>query len=133
VRLRVRLHAREIDDRLVAGEPPEASREGRVRRDMLLSGRNRAAVAKELRRLVVISGDRKVLGTGLHVKRKELHEFGPLILSLADQIEGEPDVQARGVILADRLVRDGESPVYWPRPESVGAAVNKARAALYLD
>jgi hypothetical protein len=132
VRLRVRLHARRIDDRLVAGEAPEASMEGRVRSDMLLDPGNRASVADALRRLVAISGDHKVLGAGLHVKRKELHDFGPLILSLADEIEGEPDVRPRGIILADRLVRDGESPVYWPRKESVEAAVNQARAALHM-
>lgn len=132
VRLRVRLHAREIDDRLVAGEAPEASMEGRVRSQMLLDASNRASVADALRRLVNISGDHKVLGAGLHVKRKELHEFGPLILSLADEIEEEPDVRARGVILADRLVRDGGSPIYWPSKKSVEAAVNQARAALHL-
>ena len=132
MRLRVRLRARRIDDRLVAGEAPEASMEGRVRSDMLLAPRNRASVADALRRMVAISGHRKVLGAGLHVKRKELHDFGPLILTLADEIEGEPDVRARGVILADRLIRDGGSPIYWPSKESVEAAVNQARAALHL-
>ena len=101
---------------------------------MLLDTRNRVAVANALRRLVEIADprERKVLGAGLHVRRKELNEFRPLILSLADEIEGDPDVQPRGVILADRLVRDGESPVYWPRQESVEAAVNQARAAIRL-
>ena len=132
MRLRVRLRARRIDDRLLAGEPPEASMEGQIRRDMLLDPRYRASVADALRRMVAIGGHRKVLGAGLHVKRKELHDFGPLILSLADEVEGEPDVRPRGVILADRLVRDGESPVYWPRQESVEAAVKQARAALHL-
>jgi len=132
MRLRVRLHAHEIDDRLLAGEAPEASMEGEVRSAMLLAPRNRASVANALRRLVTISGNRKVLGAGLHVKRKELHDFGPLILSLADEIEGEPDVRPRGIILADRLVRDGGSPIYWPSKDSVEAAVNQARAALHL-
>jgi hypothetical protein len=106
--------------------------EGRVRSQMLLEPRNRAAVANALRRMVAISGDHKVLGAGLHVKRKELFDSRPLILSLADEIEAEPDLRPRGIILADRLVRDGESPVYWPRKESVEAAVNQARAALHL-
>lgn len=106
--------------------------EGRVRSAMVLDPRNRASVAHALRRLVEISGDHKVLGAGLHVKRRELLDSKPLILSLADAIETEPDLQPRGIILADRLVRDGESPVYWPRKESVEAGVNQARAALYL-
>jgi uncharacterized protein YcsI (UPF0317 family) len=45
------------------------------------------------------------------------------------------------VILADRLIRDGDSPVYWrcgmameanPPEESVETAVRHARAALHL-
>jgi hypothetical protein len=130
----VRFRAHRIDDRLLAGEPPEASMEGRARRDMLLDSRNRVAVANALRRLVDIAdpGERKVLGAGLHVRRKELNDCRPLILSLADEIEGNPDVRPGGVILADRLVRDGESPVYWPRQESVEDAVNQARTALQL-
>jgi len=42
----------------------------------------------------------------------------------------DPDVRARDVIVADRLVRDGDSPMYWPRQESVEDAVNQARTAL---
>ena len=36
----------------------------------------------------------------------------------------------RGVILADRLIRDGNSPMFWPSDESVESAVKQARAAL---
>ena len=36
----------------------------------------------------------------------------------------------RGVILADRLVRDGNSPVFLGSNGSVAAAVSEARAAL---
>ena len=106
--------------------------EGRARSDMVLAPRNRASVANALRRLVEISGDHKVLGAGLHVKRRELLESRPLILSLADEIETEPDVRARGVILADRLITDGGSPIYWPSKDSVEAAVNQAHAALHM-
>jgi hypothetical protein len=47
-------------------------------------------------------------------------------------------VSARGVILAERLIRDGGSPVYGPDPirhpsdETVESAVKHARAALHL-
>jgi hypothetical protein len=36
------------------------------------------------------------------------------------------------VILADRLVRDGDSPMFWPRNESVESAVKEALSALHL-
>jgi hypothetical protein len=47
-------------------------------------------------------------------------------------------VSPRGVILADRLITDGHSPVYGPIPihhppdETVESAVKRARAALHL-
>jgi hypothetical protein len=62
----------------------------------------------------------------------------PLILTLAEEVEHEETVSPRGVILADRLVRDGDSPVYAPIPlhnppkETVESAAKRARAALHL-
>ena len=131
VRLRVRLHAREIDDRLVAGELPEESMEGRARSDMVLAPRNRASVANALRRLVEISGDHKVLGAGLHVKRRELLETRPLILSLADEIETEPGASARRH--PGRPPDHGRGIAHLlARKDGVEAAVNQARAALHM-
>ncbi len=52
------------------------------------------------------------------------------IRDLADMVGGNQPVSPRGVILADRLVRDGNSPMFWPSEGSIEAAVNKARAAL---
>ena len=42
-------------------------------------------------------------------------------------------VAPRGVILADRLIRDGESPMFWPSNDNIEAAIGEARAALDLD
>ena len=62
----------------------------------------------------------------------------PLILTLAAEIEGDGRLSPRGVILADRLVRDGDSPVDAPLPVSrrydrdVESTVKHVRAALHL-
>ena len=62
----------------------------------------------------------------------------PLILTLANELEQDDGVSPRGVILANRLVTDGDSPVYGPTPvsrpynETVESAVKHARAALHL-
>jgi hypothetical protein len=70
--------------------------------------------------------------------RRQAPHRAPLILTLADELEQEERVSARGVILADRLIRDGGSPVYGPDPirhppdEIVESAVKHARAALHL-
>ena len=60
----------------------------------------------------------------------EIIRAGTLIRDLADQLEAGTAVNPRGVILADRLIRDGNSPLFWPCNESVQAAVEEARAAL---
>jgi hypothetical protein len=74
----------------------------------------------------------------LQLKVREVLDNAPLILTLADEVEEEATVSPRGVILANRLVTDGDSPVYGPTPihhppeESVEGAVKHARAALHL-
>ncbi len=55
------------------------------------------------------------------------------IRDLADVLEGSAPVNPRGVILADRLVRDGGSPVFFGSLGSVEGAVEEARTALDLS
>lgn len=133
-RVLARLRGRSIDNRLLAGELPEASAETRVRCDRLLDAHYRDDVADALRRVVdAAEEDRRYpFSSRLHLRREEIREAGPLILGLADEVEHDPSVRPRGVIMADRLIRDGDSPVYWPCDESVESAVRHARAALHL-
>jgi hypothetical protein len=71
------------------------------------------------------------------IKAREVLESAPLILTLADELEQEESVSAPGVILADRLIRDGarrctdRTPSAIP-DEIVESAVKHARAALHL-
>jgi hypothetical protein len=133
-RILARLRARSIDDRLLAGESPDASPETRVRRDMLLDPRYREEVADALRRMADaadIDGPR-LFGASLHIRKLEVREARSEILALADEVDEDPTVRPRGVIMADRLIRDGDSPVFWPCDDSVELAVRHARAALHL-
>jgi len=74
----------------------------------------------------------------LPLKVDDVLASAPLILTLADELEREESVSPRGVILADRLVTDGDSPVYGldpihhPPEETVESTVKRARAALHL-
>jgi hypothetical protein len=133
-RILARLRARSIDDRLLAGEPPDATAETRVRRDMLLDPRYREEVADALRRMAdaaYIDGPR-LFGASLHLRKLEVREARSEILALAAEVDEDPTVRPRGVIMADRLIRDGDSPVFWPCDDSVELAVRHARAALHL-
>jgi hypothetical protein len=138
-RIMARVRARSLDDKLLNGVS-----DGRpvvlVRRARLLHRRYRSAVAASLRRLIEAARRNQpdFFTAKLHVKAREVLASEPLILTLADELEHEEKVSPRGVILADRLVTDGDSPVYGPTPihhppeETVEWAVKRARAALHL-
>jgi hypothetical protein len=139
-RILARLRARSIDDKLLNGEVTDGNPVVIVRRARLISHRYRAALAAALRRLISSARRRhpKMFGAEIPLLADQVVENEPLILTLADELENEESVSPRGVILADRLIRDGDSPVYAPIPlhnppeETVESAVKRARAALHL-
>jgi hypothetical protein len=129
---------RALDDRLLTGELSPDTGQGKVRADQLLSARHRARSAKALRELVEEAQQPRpsFFNANLRVQRTVIREDQALIL--ARELEERALVNPRGVILADRLITDGESPAY-----STGAAiedhgklaheVERARAALRAD
>jgi hypothetical protein len=135
-----RLRSRTIDDLLLNGGVTDGSPVVLVRRARLLHRRNRSAIARALRRLIdeARANQPNLYAAKLQLKVREVLESEPLILTLAEEIENEAGVSPRGVILAERLVTDGDSPVYGPTPihhppaETVESAVKHARAALHL-
>jgi hypothetical protein len=139
-RIMARLRARSIDEKLLRGTVGDGSPVVLVRRARLISRRYRSAIAASLRRLVAVAGrpQRNLFRAQIPLHEGEILEQGALILTLADELENEESVSPRGVILADRLITDGDSPVYRPVPihhppdESVESAVKRARAALHL-
>ena len=131
---------RSLDDRLLTGELSPDTGQGKVRADQLLSARHRARSAKALRELVEEAQQPRpsLFNANLRVQRLVIREDQALILTLARELEELALVNPRGVILADRLITDGESPVY-----STGSLiedhgklaheVERARAALKAD
>lgn len=56
-----------------------------------------------------------------------------LLCALARDLRAAGPVQARGAVLAERLLSDGASPVYAPSTEAaLELAIRRARAALLL-
>ena len=113
-RLNDLFHKRSLDDRLLTGELSPDSGQGKARAKQLLSSRHRAKCAKALRDLVEEAQQPKasLFNANLRVQRALIRENQPLILTLARELEELAVVNPRGVILADRLINDGESPVY---------------------
>jgi hypothetical protein len=133
-RLLARVRARSLDDRLLAGEPPEASRQLMARSARLLQPGYRSEVAAALREMLDAAehARRIFLKAQVRLREPQIIAAGSLIRDLADQLEADAAVSPRGVILADRLIRDGESPMFWGGNESVESAVKQAVSALHL-
>ena len=130
-----RFRAHSLDDRLLAGARLEESRLTRARSAELLDPDNRADIARALREMLDAAEHARRIFMKAQVRLRDLEiiRTGPLIRDLCDALEGSMPVDPRGVILADRLIRDGESPMFWPSEDSVDDAVTEARAALDLD
>jgi hypothetical protein len=138
-RIRARVFARSIDDKLLNGEAPKGSPVILVRRARLISRRYRSKVAAALRKLIDAARrhDRNPFVARILLLEDEVLRSAALILTLADELEDEEKISPRGVILAERLITDGSSPVYLAMPhqrgvETVESAVKHARAALHL-
>ena len=139
-RILARLRARSIDDKLLNGGVTDGRPVVLVRRARLLHRRYREAVAAALRGLTDAArrNEPNFFAAKLRVQVRQVLQSEPLILTLADELEQEERVGPRGVILANRLVTDGDSPLYGPIPvsrsynETVESAVKHARAALHL-
>ena len=120
---------RSLDDRLLTGELSPDSGQGKVRAEQLLRARHRARSAKTLRELVEEAQrpQASFFNANLRVSRAafRLDLPAPVRRSLA-------------LLLADRLVTDGESPAYNTGSliedhGSLAREVERARAALKAD
>jgi hypothetical protein len=133
-RLLARVRARSLDDRLLAGERPEESRQLMARSARLLEPGYRSEVAAALRKMLddAEHARRIFMKAQVRLREPQIIAERSLIRDLADQLEAGGAVDPRGVILADRLIRDGDSPMFWPCNESIESAVKSARAALDL-
>jgi hypothetical protein len=134
-RLLARVRARSLDDRLLAGQRPEESRQLMARSARLLDPGYRSDVAAALRKMLddAEHARRIFLKTQVQLREPKIIAVRSEIRELADELEADAVVSPRGVILADRLIRDGNSPLFWPGNESVESAVKGARDALQPD
>jgi hypothetical protein len=131
---------RTLDDRLLRGELSPDSREGRARAEQLVSADHRAKCAKALRDLVREADEHhaSMFSADLKVNRLAIRNSKIEALTLARELEEFAVVNPRGVILADRLVTDGDSPAYITGAfeedkGQVRRAVEQARQALKAD
>lgn len=124
------------DDRLLSGELSADTGRGKARAEQLLSEHHRAQSAKALRELVEEAQrpHASLFNANLRVQRMAIRESQALILTLARELEELAVVNPRGVILADRLIEDGDSPMYAREDDGqIAEAVEHAREVLKAE
>ena len=131
LRLRVACHLPRLDAELAAGVSPWRSDEHALRAAQLVARRRRARLARGLRRAATVAADRGPTDAGIPVCRSAVLVARPTLLALADDLVEVPDPSPRGVALVQRLLVDGDGPLYRPwAPDDLYAAAEEARHAL---
>lgn len=128
------LHRATLDRRLAGGADPATSQELAGRASKLVSRRHRRVLAAGLRRVLRTACEpTRGLSVAVPPQRREVLDAQSVLGEIAELLEGEDEVSARGVALIDRLLTDGTSPIYAPFPRGTLAAdLRHARAALLL-
>jgi hypothetical protein len=123
-----------LDRRLAGGTDPHTSPELSRRARQLTSPHFRDGLAKAVRDLIdAAEAPPAPLSSAVSVQRREVLAERELLLALAAELELDGDLPPRGIVLVERLLSDGESPVYKPSPEgTLHEALTQARDALHL-
>jgi hypothetical protein len=131
-RLQARVLGHAIDQKLLEGADPWADEAVAARLEILVSRGYRAGIADALRRMVAAATPEGWRPFEI-VSRRDVREVDDELLLLAREIE-QRDAKPRGVILASRLITDGDvSPAYAPTSlAALEAWIKHARAALSL-
>jgi hypothetical protein len=131
-RLKVRLLGVRLDRRLAAGEPPSSSPELRARAAELRAPTERWKLAEEVDQVIESAAQPpRLAGAAAPLNRTGVLACGPLLSDLVDDLRHAERVEARGVALVRRLLRDGGSPLYAPESKAaLERAVRQAHTAL---
>ena len=112
-RLRAAWSAPELDEALAGGADPLASDELALTAAKLVEPAGRAKLAQSLESVVeqVAAGGPSPLGPTI-LRRKPVARNASRLLDLAERLRGGSFHCLRGLAMADRLIRYGDSPLY---------------------
>ncbi len=131
-RLTLRLLGFRLDRRLAAGEPPWSSPELSARAAELTAPTERWRLAEDVDRVIESAAQPpRPKGAAVPLNRTGVLACGPLLSDLVDDLRHAECIEARGVALVRRLLRDGGSPLYAPESKAaLERAVRQAHTAL---
>lgn len=127
---RVWLRRGALDRSLAAGADPADDPELARRARKLASPRHRAALAASIRSVVADAEEPRGFTAAVPPRRLAILGERELLLELAYDLESEDELNPRGIVLVERLLRSGDSPIYLDGP--LREELRRARAALYL-
>lgn len=120
-----------LDRRLATGTDPKTSPELARRARRLTSPRVRTGLAASIQNLLDAAEEpRRGLTSAVPIRRQAILAERELLLSLAAELEIQDDLQPKGIALLERLLTDGESPVYLEG--NLHEELGRVRAALHL-
>ncbi len=113
VRLRVMAVAAELDEELAEGIDPRRELALTLRAAQICSPRYRRGLAAGIERLVrEADAGEIILSAALPFQHEQVKVAKATLVSLAQALRSAEPVSPRGVALADRLIRDPDSPLY---------------------
>jgi hypothetical protein len=114
-RLMARLQARALDRQLARGVAPETCGALALRARTLIGPSARAALARQLRRVVSDVRGGHVWLSRVAVRRPAVLDAADELEVLADRLVAPGPVDVRGVAEVQLLLTDGTGPLYFPR------------------
>jgi hypothetical protein len=114
-RLMARLQARALDRQLARGVAPETCGALTLRARTLIGPPARAALARQLRRVVSDVRGGHVWLSRVAVRRPAVLDAADELEVLADRLVAPGPVDVRGVAQVQLLLTDGTGPLYFPR------------------
>jgi hypothetical protein len=128
---RVWLRRGSLDRSLAAGADPQTSPELARRARQLSSPRFRAGLAASIRNLLDAAEEpRRAFTSAVPIQRSAILAERELLLELAAELRSDEELRPRGIVLVERLLTDGGSPIY--AEGSLREELRRARAAMHL-
>jgi hypothetical protein len=130
LRLQVRWSQWSLDERLASGVDPGSDPALLLRARQLRSQRHRSRLATWVERLVDESDAPQTAGltSKVPIVREKVAEARESLLAVAELLRHGEQLRPRGIAMVERLLTDGESPLY--RDAVRGAVALQVRAAL---
>jgi hypothetical protein len=130
-RLRALLHRRRLDNRLAGGADPASAPELALRARRLCSAKRREQLARTIERVMRDAREPEpLIRAQVPLRRAEVLACAKDLEALVRRLRDGDLVDPSGIVLVERLLTDGDSPLYRDGGYTLRYAARSARLAL---